>query len=160
MNNNNVWLQKTLHVAQTTFLIFFCHFRSLTDVNCHCVENKCEGSSEILLLYSTEEKNILRKSAMDEWGWVNTDRISIFGWTIPLNVQAFACSGFFQASRVNLKRWVSSRGSSCGQAITSADVEAWKAIRSNADHHFTIRFRNEYLSLWRCRNSQSIDFTH
>ncbi len=32
----------------------------------------------------------------------------------------------FSGLRVNLKRWVSSRGSSCGQAITAADVEAWK----------------------------------
>lgn len=65
-----------------------------------------------------------------------------------------------QSSRVNIKLWVNSRCTSCGQTITSADVQLWKAIRRNADRHFTIRFRNEYLSPPSCRNSQSIDFTH
>ncbi len=36
------------------------------------------------LLCSTEEKKSYRLAK--SWGWVNYDRIFIFGWTIPLQV--------------------------------------------------------------------------
>ncbi len=42
-------------------------------------------SSEYLPLRSAEQKKSDRFRTT--WGWVNDDRIFIFGWTIPLSVQ-------------------------------------------------------------------------
>ncbi len=47
-------------------------------------------SSKYLPLYSAEQRNSYRFGTT--WGWVNDDRIFIFGWTILLSLQAFPLS--------------------------------------------------------------------
>ncbi len=44
-------------------------------------------SSEYLSLCSAEQRHSYRFGTT--WGWVNDDRIFIFGWTIPLNCLLF-----------------------------------------------------------------------
>ncbi len=63
-------------------------------IDLHCKDNKYNGSqweqklvgykhsSKRLLLCSVEDRNASRFGMA--WGWVNDNRILIFGWTIPL----------------------------------------------------------------------------
>ncbi len=61
-------------------------------------------SSEYLPLCSAEQRHSYRFRTT--WGWVNGDRIFIFGWTIPLTGLTFQwfCSYFFNFSAKKLFR--------------------------------------------------------
>ncbi len=55
------------------------------EVNCSPKQPGYKLSSEYLPLCSAEQRNSYRFGTT--WGWVNDDRIFIFGWTVPLNVK-------------------------------------------------------------------------
>ncbi len=52
------------------------------EVNCAPKQSDYKLSSEYLPLCSVEQRHSYRFGTT--WGWVNDDRIFIFGWTIPL----------------------------------------------------------------------------
>ncbi len=56
-------------------------------------------SSEYLPLCSAEQRNSYRLGTT--WGWVNDDRIFIFGWTIPLSPQSTQGLSNILMSRTN-----------------------------------------------------------
>ncbi len=58
---------------------------STMEVNCSPKQPRYKLSSEYLPLCSAEQRNSYRFGTT--WGWVNNDRIFIFGWTVPLNVK-------------------------------------------------------------------------
>ncbi len=74
-----------------------------------------QHSSKYLLLCSTEERNSYRFGGWVNdtvfifwvnmemnWGWVNDDRIVIFGWTVPLN-DSFVCP--YRNILINIRIW-------------------------------------------------------
>ncbi len=68
-------------------------------------------SSEYLPLCSAEQRHSYRFRTT--WGWVNDDRISIFGWTIPLksalqlHLDCFIFNPVLVASRAEIMKFVS-----------------------------------------------------
>ncbi len=55
------------------------------EVNCAPKQPGYKLSSKYLSLCSAEQRNLYRFGTT--WGWVNDDRIFLFGWTIPLIVR-------------------------------------------------------------------------
>ncbi len=64
-----------------------------------------QHSSKYHLLCLTEERNSYRFGAT--WGWVNDDRIFIFGWVLYFSIYTMVClnTGFWLAGRYAVKQF-------------------------------------------------------
>ncbi len=79
-SRQNIGISQMLSVAIDFHSIF-----SYMEVNGCSQLFSYQCSSKHLLLCSTEEKNSYRFG--ETWGWVNDDRLFIFGWTVPLRAR-------------------------------------------------------------------------
>ncbi len=99
-------------------------------------------SSEYLPLCSVEQKHSYRSETT--WGWVNDDRIFIFGWTIPLSTQMYQNVVTTVAERAQC---ATNRKNTC--KLRKQLPNFYNARAANA--HYTTKKRNSLLSnWWRC----------
>lgn len=68
-----------------TFKVHFLSLKALLYVNCNCIENEDQNSLQKNLLLCWWNKGYSYRFGTT-WGWVNSHRIVIFGWTIQLNI--------------------------------------------------------------------------
>ncbi len=99
-------------------------------------------SSEYLPLCSVEQRHSYRFGTT--WGWVNDDRIFIFGWTIPLSTQMYQNLVSMVAERAQC---AANRKNTC--KLRKQLPNFYNARAANA--HYTTKKRNSLLSnWWRC----------
>ncbi len=98
-------------------------------------------SSEYLPLCSAEQRRSYRSETT--WGWVNDNRIFIFGWTIPLSTQMHQNV----ATVAERAQCATNRKNTC--KLRKQLPNFFNARAANA--HYTTKKRNSLLSnWWRC----------